>query len=367
MYIYQQKHWPDFTWNEGKLSILLADVRHSQGRLLGRMEGLGFSLRSEAALQTLTQDVIKTSEIEGEKLDSEQVRSSIAIKLGMDIAGTFPKDRHIEGIVDVMLDATRNYTKPLTDERMFNWHALLFPTGRNGIYHINVGGWRTKESGPMQIASGAYGHENIHYEAPEFYTLKKEMARFIQWFETKSEIDPVLKAAIAHFWFVTIHPFDDGNGRIARAIADMQLARSERSQQRFYSMSSQIQHERKSYYDVLEQCQKGTMDLTNWMEWFLHCLKRAIRASEKALEAILIKANFWESHAGVPFNDRQRIIINRLLDGFDGKLNSSKWAKINKCSQDTALRDITNLLERNILAKDGAGGRSTGYILKHPD
>ncbi|MBL0318459.1 MAG: Fic family protein [Alphaproteobacteria bacterium] len=367
MYIYQHNHWPDFTWNEGKLSILLAEVRHSQGRLLGRMEGIGFSLRSEAALQTLTQDVIKTSEIEGEKLDIEQVRSSIAIKLGMDIAGTFPKDRHIEGIVEVMLDATRNYNKALTDERMFSWHALLFPTGRNGMYRINVGSWRTKESGPMQIVSGAYGHEKIHYEAPEYSKLKKEMTRFITWFETKSEIDPVLKAAIAHFWFVTIHPFDDGNGRIARAIADMQLARSEKSQQRFYSMSSQIQHERKSYYDVLEQCQKGTMDITNWMEWFLHCLKRAIRASEKALETILIKASFWESHAGVSFNDRQRLIINRLLDGFDGKLNSSKWAKITKCSQDTALRDITDLLERDILAKDGAGGRSTGYILKHPD
>lgn len=363
MYIYEQKNWPDFNWDEGKLSILLAEVRHLQGRLLGRMEALGFSMREEAALQTLTKDVIKTSEIEGEKLDQDQVRSSIARRLGMDIAGTFPKDRNVEGIVEVMLDATRKYDQPLTDERMFSWHSLLFPTGRSGMYRINVGGWRTKESGPMQVVSGAFGHEKVHYEAPEYNRLKKEMSSFIKWFEGKSGIDPVLKAAIAHFWFVTIHPFDDGNGRIARAIADMQLARSEKSQQRFYSMSSQIQHERKSYYEVLEQCQKGSLDITVWMEWFLHCLKRAIAASDETLESILIKARFWENHAGESFNDRQRVIINRLLDGFDGKLNSSKWAKITKCSQDTALRDITDLLERSILAKDGAGGRSTGYIL----
>lgn len=364
MYIHEFKEWPEVHWDEAKLSPLLAEVRHLQGRLLGHMEALGFGLRAEATLQTLTQDVIKTSEIEGENLDAEQVRSSLARRLGMEIDGQKPAGRDVEGIVEVMLDTTRNYDATLTQERLFNWHAALFPTGRSGMQRITVAGWRSKESGAMQVVSGPYGREKVHYEAPSHERLKKEMARFIKWCNAPSGIDPVVKSALAHFWFVTIHPFDDGNGRIARAIADMLLARSEGSSQRFYSMSSQIQRERKAYYDVLEQCQKGTLDITPWMEWFLNCLKHAIAASEETLEDVLIKAGFWKMHAGESFNDRQRVILNRLLDGFEGKLTTTKWAKITKCSQDTALRDISDLVSRHILLKDEAGGRSTSYELQ---
>ena len=363
MYIHERKDWPKFKWNHKKLADLLVEVRYLQGRLLGRMEGLGFQLQSMAGLQTLTQDVIKTSEIEGEKLDGEQVRSSIARRLGIDIGKAKTADRDVEGIVEIMLDATRNYKMPLTQERLFGWHAALFPTGRSGMERITVGSWRSKKSGSMQVVSGPIGYEKVHYEAPNYKRLRKEMSAFIKWFNSPSEIDHVMKSALAHFWFVTIHPFDDGNGRIARAIADMMLARSEKSPQRFYSMSSQIQRERKEYYDVLEQCQKRDLDITPWMEWYMHCLKRAIAASEKTLSAVLIKARFWEAHAGESFNARQRTILNLLLDGFDGKLTSSKWAKLTKCSQDTALRDISDLLERAILKKENAGGRSTSYSL----
>lgn len=364
MYIYEQKAWPELSWNQAELADLLAEARHLQGRLLGRMEALGFELREEATLQTLTQDVIKTSEIEGEKLDAEQVRSSIARRLGLDIGAALQIDRNVEGIVEIMLDATRKYKSPLTQERLFAWHAALFPTGRSGMQRITVGGWRTEASGPMQVVSGAIGREWVHYEAPSHGRLKKEMARFLKWFNASSETDPVIKSALAHFWFVTIHPFEDGNGRIARAIADMMLARSENSAQRFYSMSAQIQRERKEYYNVLESCQKGPLDITPWIEWFLNCLKHAITSSEKLLEAVLMKANFWKTHPGESFNERQRTIINRLLDGFEGKLTSSKWAKLTKCSQDTALRDISDLLNRGILSKDEAGGRSTSYELR---
>lgn len=366
MYIHENKAWPQLTWKERDLVRLLAEVRHLQGRLLGRMETLGFELREEATLQTLTQDVLKTSEIEGEKLDAQQVRSSIARRLGMDIASALPIDRNVEGIVELMLDATRKHAAPLTQERLFAWHAALFPTGRSGMQRITVGRWRTEESGAMQVVSGAIGHERVHYEAPSHDRLKKEMAGFLSWFNAPSETDPVIKSALAHFWFVTIHPFEDGNGRIARAIADMVLARSEKSAQRFYSMSAQIQRERKDYYDVLESCQKDELDITRWIEWFLNCLKHAITASEKLLEAVLKKANFWKTHAGESFNERQRAIINRLLDGFEGKLTSSKWAKITKCSQDTALRDISDLVNRQILAREDAGGRSTSYALRLP-
>jgi Fic family protein len=364
MYIHERKDWPEFKWDEAKLLPLLADVRHLQGRLLGRMETLGFALREEATLQTLTQDVIKTSEIENEKLDRDQVRSSIARRLGIDIGGLYNKDRNIEGIVEVMLDATRKYNKPLTEERLFGWHGALFPTGRSGLNKIIVGKWRTKESGPMEVVSGAYGRERIHYEAPDYNRLKKEMAAFFKWFEKESDIDPVLKSALSHFWFVSIHPFDDGNGRIARAIADMQLSRCEKSPQRFYSMSSQIQKERNGYYDVLEACQKGTLDITAWMDWFLLCLRRAINSSEETLETVLIKARFWGNNIEKPLNDRQRIVLNLLFDSFEGKLTSSKWAKITKCSQDTATRDINDLIEKNILVKNDAGGRSSSYSLK---
>jgi len=366
MYIHERKEWPEFHWDEARLTGLLAEVRHQQGRLLGRMEALGFGLRAEATLQTLTQDVLKTSEIEGEKLDTAQVRSSIARRLGMAIGAAPPIDRHVEGIVEIMLDATGKHDAPLTQARLFAWHAALFPTGRSGMSRITVGGWRTAASGPMQVVSGPFGRERVHYEAPAADRLGKEMARFLKWFNTPSETDLVIKSAVAHFWFVTIHPFDDGNGRIARALADLLLARSERSAQRFYSMSAQIQHERKAYYDVLESCQKGTLNITVWIEWFLNCLKHAMAASEKMLEAVLTKAGFWKAHANESFNERQRAMINRLLDGFEGKLTSSKWAKLGKCSPDTALRDISDLVHRQILTKEDAGGRSTSYLLCLP-
>jgi Fic family protein len=367
MYIHERREWLGFKWDQLKLSSLLAEVRHLQGRLLGRMEALGFQLREEATLQTLTQDVVKTSEIEGERLDAQQVRSSLARHMGMDIGALLPIDRNVEGIVEVMLDATRQYDAPLTQERLFAWQSALFPTGRSGMRHIVTGAWRTKDSGDMQVVSGPVGRETVHYEAPSHDRLKKEMSRFIKWCNASPNIDPVLKSALAHFWFVTIHPFEDGNGRIARAIADLMLARSEKTSQRFYSMSSQIRRERNDYYLILEQCQKGTLDITKWMDWYLNCLKRAIGGWEKILAAVLVKAEFWKVHAGASFNDRQRKVINRLLDGFEGKLTSSKWAKLTKCSQDTALRDISDLVDRNILTKNEAGGRSTSYMLRAID
>lgn len=363
MYIHERKDWPEFKWDQAKLADLLADVRYLQGRLLGRMEALGFPLREEATLHTLTQDVVKTSEIEGEKLDAAQVRSSLARRMGIDIGALPPIDRSVEGIVEVMLDATRNHAAPLTQERLFDWHAALFPTGRSGMRRITVGGWRTGESGEMQVVSGPIGREKVHYEAPGHELLKKEMARFIKWCGAATDIDPVIKSALAHFWFVTIHPFEDGNGRIARAIADMMLSRSEKSSQRFYSMSSQIQRERNAYYDVLESCQKGTLDITSWVEWFLNCLKHALGSSEQILESVLVKVHFWKTHAGESFNERQRKVINRMVDGFEGKLTTSKWAKLTKCSQDTALRDVSDLVARNILTREEAGGRSTSYEL----
>ena len=366
MYIHESKDWPKFKWDQAKLAELLAEVRHRQGRLLGRMEGLGFQLRGEATLTTLTQDVIKTTEIEGEKLDPEQVRSSIARRLGMDVGGSPRIGRDVEGIVEVMLDATGKSAAPLSDVRLFGWHAALFPTGRSGMQAIVVGGWRTASSGAMQVVSGPLGREKVHYEAPAADRLKKEMAAFTHWFNGAPVTDLVVKSALAHFWFVTIHPFEDGNGRIARALADLLLARAEKSAQRFYSMSSQIQQERNAYYAVLEKSQKGTLDITPWVEWYLNCLQHAIAASEKMLEAVLVKARFWEAQAGQSLNERQRTVINRLLDGFEGKLTSSKWAKLTKCSQDTALRDISDLLERQILTKDEAGGRSTSYRLQVP-
>ncbi|WP_292533471.1 Fic family protein, partial [Methylocystis sp.] len=347
-----------------RLADRLASVRHRQGRLIGRMEGLGFHLRAEAVLQTLTEEVLKSSEIEGELLDKEQVRSSIARRLGMDIAGLVPADRNVEGVVEMMLDATQNYAALLTKERLFGWHAALFPTGRSGMRKITVGAWRTKESGPMQVVSGPIGREHVHFEAPHAGRVGEEMRAFLDWFEADVAIDPVIKAGVAHLWFVTIHPFEDGNGRIARAVADLALTRSEGTPQRFYSMSAQIRLERNAYYDILEATQKGDLDITPWLEWFLDCLNRAFDAAETILASVLRKARFWDARAGERLNDRQRIIINRLLNGFEGKLTSSKWAKLAKCSQDTALRDIDDLLQRGILVKDAAGGRSTSYSLR---
>lgn len=363
MYIHERKDWPNFTWDEQKVMSSLLKVRHLQGRLLGRMDALGFEFCEEAVLQVLTQDVLKTSEIEGEKLDTLQVRSSLAKRLGIDIGAAPRIDRNVDGMVEVMLDATQQFNAPLTVQRLFDWHAAIFPTGRSGLQHITVGGWRTKLSGPMQVVSGPYGREKVHYEAPSYKRLKKEIDVFIKWFNKTDELDLVVKSAIAHFWFVTIHPFEDGNGRIARVIADMLLARSEKSDKRFYSMSAQIQRERNAYYDILENTQKGSLNITLWLEWYLNCLHRAMTASDEVLETVLTKAQFWRKYIGEIFNERQRRIINRLLDGFEGKLNSSKWAKITKCSQDTALRDINDLVNRQILLKEEAGGRSTSYQL----
>jgi Fic family protein len=363
MYIYEHQGWPHLTWNRERLAEPLAAIRHRQGRLIGHMEALGFNLRQEAVLQTLTADVIETSEIEGEQLDAEQVRSSIARRLGMDIGALKPADRNVEGVVEMMLDATRRYDQPLTAERLFSWHASLFPTGRSGMTKIRTGAWRGDSTGPMEVVSGPVGRERIHFQAPPAKRLDGEMQAFLDWFKTAADIDPVLKAGLAHLWFVTIHPFDDGNGRIARAIADMALARSENSPQRFYSMSAQIRQERAAYYDILEETQKGTLDITAWMEWFLSCLGRAIDGAQITLSAVLAKARFWESVAGVTLNDRQRLVLNRLLNGFVGKLTNSKYAKLAKCSSDTALRDIQSLVEHGILVRNQEGGRSTSYVL----
>jgi Fic family protein len=362
-YIYQLPEWPKFEWDQPALTEQLAAVRHRQGRLIGRMEGLGFRLRTEAILETLAQDVLKSSEIEGEILDQDQVLSSLARRLGIDIGGLTPADRHVEGVVEMMLDATQNYQEPLTDERLFGWHAAMFPTGRSGMTKITVGSWRDDRSGPMQVVSGPMGRERVHYEAPPAAQLAKEMKAFLDWFNEEMAVDPVFKAAIAHLWFVTIHPFDDGNGRIARAIADMALARSENTSQRFYSMSAQICQERNDYYQILEQTQKGELDITPWLTWFLSCLDRAFDGAEQTLAHVLEKAHFWQKHVRATLNARQRDMLNRLLDGFEGNLTSSKWAQIEKCSQDTALRDIDDLVKQGILAKDAAGGRSTSYSL----
>jgi Fic family protein len=362
-YIHQLSAWPQFAWDQHRLAGQLAAVRHRQGRLIGRMQALGFGLREEAVLQTLTEDVLKSSEIEGEVLDKEEVRSSIARRLGMEAAGVPSADRDVEGVVEMMLDATQKFGDRLTADRLLAWHASLFPTGRSGMRKILVGAWRDDRSGPMQVVSGADGRERVHYEAPAAANLNSEMKAFFDWFNSEGDIDPVLKAALTHLWFVTIHPFDDGNGRIARAIADMALARSENSPQRFYSMSAQIRRERNAYYDMLEATQKAELDVTSWMEWFLGCLDRAFEGAEETLSFVFRKAEFWRTHAATPLNGRQRDMINRLLDGFDGKLTSSKWASLEKCSPDTALRDIADLVERGILRKNEGGGRSTSYAL----
>jgi Fic family protein len=367
VFIHERADWPQFQWDQVGLSDQLAAVRYRQGRLIGNMEALGFRLREEAVLHILTEEVVKSSEIEGEILDRQQVRSSIARRLGLDIGALLPVDRDVEGVVEMMLDASQNYEATLTEDRLFGWHAALFPTGWSGMHRIKVGAWRDDSTGPMQVVSGPLGKERVHFQAPEAGRLDAEMAWFLEWFNGPTAIDPVLKAALAHLWFVTIHPVDDGNGRIARAIADLVLARSEQSSKRFYSMSAQIRLERSDYYEILERTQKGTLDITPWMAWFLGCLDRALHGSEDTLASVLRKARFWESHAGESFNERQTKILNRLLDGLEGKLTSSKWAKLAQTSQDTAHRDITELVQRGILAKDPAGGRSTSYSLVEPE
>ena len=360
-YIYQYKGWTNFTLKEAAISAIFGEVRHLQGKISGQMNAFGFSTKEEATLITLTLDVVKSSEIEGEKLDYEQVRSSIARRLGINVGGLIPGDRNVEGVVDMMLDATQNYLNPITNERLFGWHSALFPTGYSGMYKIETGSYRT---GEMQIVSGAMGKEKIHYEAVAPDLVKGEMDIFLTWINNDIGLDPVLKAAIAHFWFIIIHPFDDGNGRIARAITDLLLTRAENSPERFYSMSSQILLERKQYYAVLQKVQHSSGDITEWLDWFLNCLKNALLETEITLQNILRKAEFWKIHENTSLNERQRLVINKLLDGFDGKLKSSKWAKIAKCSPDTALRDIKDLIEKNVLQQEQAGGRSTNYELK---
>jgi Fic family protein len=332
------------------------------------METLGFKVQEEAVLQTLTQDVLKSSEIEGEMLDRAQVRSSIALRLGMDIGGLTPADRNVEGVVEMMLDATRNFDQPLTADRLYGWHSALFPTSRSGMRKITVGAWRKDSAGPMQVVSGPVGREYVHFEAPPAATLPLEMKSFLDWFNGdwfngKTQADWVVKAGLAHLWFVTVHPFDDGNGRMARAIADLALARSENRSRRFYSMSAQIREERNAYYDILEHAQQATLDVTAWMEWFLQCLGRAIVGAQATLGSVLYKAQFWEAMGDFPVNARQRIVLNRLLDGFEGKLTTTKWATLTKASHDTALRDISLLVERGILVRSAEGGRSTSYEL----
>ena len=364
MWIHEDHNWPDFTWDAGKLASKLAEVRHRQGRLLGRMEGLGFALKREANLITLTNDVVKSSAIEGENLNPQEVRSSIARHLGIDVAGLAPASRDVEGIVDMMLDATQQFPKPLTKERLFDWHATLFPAGRSGMRRITTGDWRTAAAGPMQVVSGPVGRERVHFEAPYADQLEHEMRGFLEWFEDKSNVDPVLRAGIAHLWFVTIHPFEDGNGRIARAIADMALARSDGMANRFYSLSTQFESERKDYYAQLEKQQRGTPEITGWLEWFLSCLGRAISSAEDTLRNVLFKAQLWGKMNQQPVNERQRLIVHRMLDDdFEGHMHTSKYAKLAKCSTDTALRDIQDLKARGVFIQNPGGGRSTSYRL----
>ena len=363
-YIYQSEIWPHFTWNEREIQVVLGKVRHLQGKLLGQMSVLGFSEKEETILSTLTLDVLKSSEIEGEHLNYEQVRSSIARRLGIEYAGMVYSDRNVEGVVEMMLDATQNYNQSLDEERLFGWHSALFPSGRSGMHKIDTGCYRT---GEMQVVSGPMGKEKIHYQAPSPNVVKTEMDEFLNWFDNDTEIDLVLKAAIAHFWFIIIHPFDDGNGRIARTISDLLLARADDSSQRFYSLSSQILVERKVYYEILQKVQHSNGDITEWLLWFLNCLYKAIVSTEDTVQKILYKAEFWDKNKDTILNSRQRMMLNKLFDGFIGKLNTSKWAKISKCSQDTALRDIQDLIEKNILAKSESGGRSTNYELRMKD
>lgn len=362
IYIYQYSSWPNFTWNEKEIQVILGKVRHLQGKLFGQLSTLGFSIKEETLLSTLTVDVLKSSEIEGEKLNYDQVRSSIAKKLGLDYNDTIYPSRDVEGVVEMMLDATQKYNEPLDDERLFNWHAALFPTGRSGMQKIETAQYRT---GEMQIVSGPMGKERIHFNAPPPQDMKNEMDTFLDWFNDDSKLDLVVKSAVAHFWFIIIHPFDDGNGRIARAVSDLLLARSENSTFRFYSLSSQILLERKLYYEKLQKIQHSNGDITEWINWFLNCLFRALKSTEETIEKVLKKTEFWDKHNDTNLNNRQRLVLNKLLDGFVGKLKSSKWAKITKCSQDTALRDIKDLIDKGILIQEESGGRSTNYELKN--
>ena len=363
LYIWQAPDWPQWRYDLAVLARPLTEVSRAQGLLLGRLADVGAATRDQASLLALTDDVVKTSEIEGELLNVASVRSSIARRLGVDIGALAPVDRHVEGVVEMVLDASSNCGQPVTDERLFGWHAALFPTGYSGMARIKVAAWRDDATGPMQVISGPVGRQKLHFEAPPADRLPSEIASFLYWLNTDSEVPPLLKAGLGHLWFVTLHPFDDGNGRIARAVGDLLLARADGTPQRFYSLSAQIQRDRKAYYEILERTQKGDMDVTDWLVWFLESLHRSLDQAHQTLDAVLTKARFWQRWAATPLNERQAKVLNRLLDGFDGKLTSSKWAAISKCSADTALRDINELLARGVLRKTAGGGRSTGYEL----
>ena len=363
LYVWQSPNWPQWRYNSSALTPLLAQVHQALGQLLGRMRDQGVGSQSHATLEALTEDVLKTSEIEGEHLNPDTVRSSIATRLGVDIGALSPADRHVDGVVEMILDATRSHHTPLTAQRLTAWHTELFPTGQSTLAAIRVGAWRDDKEGPMQVVSGPVYRRRVHYEAPPAARLPTEIANFLQWFETFQDLDPLIKAGLAHLWFVTIHPFDDGNGRIARAIGDLALARADQSTQRFYSLSAQIQKERKDYYALLEKTQKGNLEATEWLSWFLACLLRALQEADQLLSNVLFKANFWRRWAGTPLNARQSKVINRLLDGFEGQLNNKKWAGLGKCSSDTALRDINDLVDRGMLRRTEQGGRSTSYAL----
>jgi Fic family protein len=362
-YIHELPDWPAFRWDGAVLAPALAKTHALQGHVLGRMASVGFDLRTDAHLETMATDVLRTSAIEGEVLDPAQVRSSLARRLGLDVHGTPRVDRHVDGVVAMLLDATRNCNTKLTADRLFGWHAALFPTGRSGMLSILTGQWRDDSTGPMQVVSGPMGLERVHYQAPDAKRLKKEMAAFLRWVNSKDTLDPLLKAGLGHFWFVTLHPFEDGNGRMARAVADLLLARADGSPQRFYSMSTQILKERKTYYALLERSQRGTMDVTEWLSWFLACLQRALLASEEMLSSVLGKHRFWQTHAKTLFNARQVKVLNKLFEGFEGHLTSSKYAKLTKTSQDTAARDLADLVTKKVLKKGKAGGRSTHFVM----
>lgn len=364
MYLHQRNNWWEFRYDKETVMNKLGSVRVKQGLMLGRMQSMGFDFQDEAMLTTMSLELVRSCEIEGEVLNLTEVRSSIARRLGIETAGLVTASRYVDGIVEMLLDATKHYDKPLSDDRLFGWHNVLFHTGRSGLYTIEVGKYR---SGEMQVVSGPMGHEIVHYEAPTPERVPEEMHRFIDWVNAHDNTDPVLRAGIAHLWFVSIHPFDDGNGRITRAITDMLLARSEHSGKRFYSMSNEMKILQKEYYDVLEKTQKGDGDITAWLLWFLDCFDRALSSTEETLASVLAKARFWENHRGVHVNERQRKIINMQFDGFFGKLTSSKWAKIGKCSSDTALNDINDLVAKGILRKNDEGGRSTNYSLVTKD
>lgn len=362
MYIHQRSDWPHWTWDEKVLLPLISEIRHQQGLLLGKVKWIGFPLNLEAQLEIFALDILKSNAIEGNILNPEEVRSSIAKRLGLESVGLSPTTHYVDGIVEMMLDATHQFSKEVTEERLFGWHNCLFPTGRSGMYKILVGTWRKDLDGPMQVVSGGMGREKIHFEAPPADRVPDEMECFIQWLN-ESQLEPLIKSALAHLWFVTIHPFEDGNGRIARALSDLLLTRSDQVPSRFYSISAQIELQKKDYYRELEMAQRGDLNITSWLQWYLSCLKSALNSSDSLLEKIFVRSRFWEIHRETPLNERQRYMLKKLLGDFTGKLKTAKWAKMCKCSHDTASRDIKDLIKHRILEKEDAGGRSTSYRL----